>query len=370
MFLSMLVAGCGDSKSDSGSEASAAGATTSSTGGGNVQAASAEVAKLTEQPTAIPVTTPLPKKPAPGKTFVVFKCENPQCKEFADSAMKAAAAAGWKGVAVPFNDVDPSTLAPAMERAIRMRPAAVFLTGMPYELWKSYLPQLKKIGAIMVPGWVGPLAPNPVIPTNIAGPAMDQHTAHSISNWIAADSGGKGKAMIMTVDAYPAVVGWAKDIQEDIKKVCPGCNADQLHVSGQQATSGASPKMIVSYLRTHPDTKYVVTYNGAFVPGLNQAVKTAGLKDIKIVNLYPMPQDIADVKSGSGGAMFAINAEYAGFLAVDAALRHAQGAPALPADQTVLPLHLAVKDSATQADANYKGPADYQDQFLKLWKVK
>lgn len=335
----------------------------------SVAAAVKAVTLLEQNPTAIPAKTALPKTPAAGKTFVYLKCQVPQCALVSDGIEKAVRAAGWKFQAIGFNDADPSTLAPAFQRALALHPVAVALTGTPYQLWSQYVAQFEAIHSIIIPMWVGPVPPSTGVPANIAGPTNDSASAAQIAQWVVADSGGKANVVVQSIGSYQAVIGWAKDMKAELQKVCSGCKVSIFDTSGQQANGGGAAPAIVSYLRKNPSVNYFLGYNGAFFSGLNTAATAAGLK-VKIGGLYPLPQNISDVQHGSGGAFLALNTGYGGWLAVDAALRFSEGAPQLSGAESVLPSKLVTKASAAHGDGNFAQPVVYQQQFLKLWNLR
>ncbi len=329
---------------------------------------SAEVTRLEQDPTGIPVTTPLPQKPTPGATVAFLKCEVPQCAQQAEGFDTAAKAVGWKVVDIPFVTTDPATLAPAFRQALDLKPVAVALGGMPYELWSRYIPDFEKIGAIIVPNYIGPAPESATVPVIAAGPVNDEAMAKSVARWVADDSGGDAHLLVQKIGAYKAVVGWADDVKTELGKICPKCKVSEIENSATQITGAGATQSIVSEVRRDPSIDYFVGYNGAFFGGLNQALKNAQ-RDVKVGGLFPLPQNVQDVTNGSGGAFLAVNNQYAAWFSMDAALRHAQGAPALPAGQQVFPAKLVTKTSAKPSDGDFAGPASFQQQFFKLWNV-
>jgi ribose transport system substrate-binding protein len=329
---------------------------------------SAAVSKLEQAPTAIPITTPLPKKPEPGGTIVFLKCEVPQCAQQSEGFKTAAEAVGWKVVDIPFVTTDPSTLAPAFSQALDLKPAAVAFGGMPYELWSKYVPDFEAAGTIIVPNYVGPVPESETVPVIAAGPVNDAAMAKSVARWVADDSDGKAHVLVQKIGAYKAVVGWADGVKDELATICPDCKVSEIENSATQITGAGAAQSIVSEVRKDPSIDYVVGYNGAFFSGLNQALQNAQL-DVKVGGLFPLPQNVQDVMNGSGGAFLAINNQYAAWFSVDAALRHAQGAPALPEDQQIFPSKLVTKTSARDSDGDFAGPEGFEDQFFTLWKV-
>ena len=335
----------------------------------NESATSAAVKELAQDPTVVPVTTPLPEKPEPGGTVAFLKCEVPQCNQQSQGLQKAAKAVGWKVVEIPFVTTDASTLAPAFRQALDAKPTAVVLSGTPYELWSRYVPEFEKIGAVIVPMFTGPVPVSETVPVISAGPVNDADMAARIARWVTDDSDGTAHVLVQRISAYKAVAGWADAVKKELADICPKCKVSEIDSSADQITGAGAAQSIVSEVRRNPSINYVIGYNGAFYGGLNQALANAQLK-VKVGGLFPLPQNVQDIQRGSGGAFLAVNTSYSTWFAMDAALRHAQGAPMLSDDkELVLPTKLVTKASAKDSDGDFLGPEGFEEQFFKLWKV-
>ena len=351
-----LVAGCGSSSSNSGSGSGGSGKT------------SAAVKQLEQEPTTIPITTPLPAKPKPGGTFAFLKCEVPQCALQGKAFAAVAKMLGWKLVEIPFVDTDPSSLASALRQAVALHPVAVNFGGPPYALWSRYIPDFEKIGAIIVPSFVGEAPLSPTVPVIVGGPVNDESMATKLARWVADDSGGKAHVLVQKIGSFNAVLGWASDFKTELTKVCPGCKVSEITSSGTQISGSGAAQSIVSQIRKDPSINYFVGYNGAFFTGLNQLLQNAQLK-VKVGGMFPLPQNVQDVMNGTGGAFLAVNNKYTAWIAFDVALRRAQGAPQVPLEQQVFPTKLVTKASAKTSDGDFAGPLDFPAQFKKLWKI-
>jgi ribose transport system substrate-binding protein len=351
---------------------SPSGGSGSSGGGSGAQdrgsSKSAMIGQLEQEPTTIPITTPLPAKPSSGSTFVFLKCEVPQCDQQATAYAAVAEAVGWTLVTIPFVDTDPSTLATAFQQAVALRPVAVNFGGTPYALWSRYIPDFEKIGAIIIPSYIGEAPLSATVPANVAGPVNDQSMAAKLAQWVADDSGGTANVLVQSIGSYNAVVGWAKDFKTELAKLCSGCKTSDIDSSATQISGAGAAQSIVSQIRKDPSIDYFVGYNGAFFSGLNQALKNAQLK-VKVGGLFPLPQNVQDVMNGSGGAFLAVSNKYTAWAVFDVALRQAQAAPQVPLAQQVFPTKLVTKDSAKVSDGEFNGPVGFEQQFKTLWKV-
>lgn len=356
----VLVAGCGSSTSDPGSS--------EGPGGGGAPTLSAELTQLEQEPTTIPITTPLPEKPEPGGTLVFLKCDAPQCG-FQETTFAAVAdLVGWELVSIPFSSADSATLVQGLQQALALKPDAVTFGGPAYELWSQFIPQFEEIGAIIIPSYVGPIPLSDTVPVNIAGPVNDAAMAAILAQWVAEDSGGKAHVLVQTISAFKAIVGWADDFEAELSEICPDCEVSLVNNSAEQFLGAGAAQSIVSEIRKDPSIDYFVGYNGAFFTGLNQQLASAQL-DVKVGGMFPLPQNVQDVANGSGGAFLAVSNSYTAWAIFDAALRHAQGAPQVPEAEQVFPVKLVTETSAVESDGNFSGPANTEQLFSELWQV-
>lgn len=371
-MLVALLAGCGSSAGNG-----SAGAPTSSATSGNattgasstgLATARAAVARLEREPTTIPATTPLPHKPAAGKTIVYLTCEVPQCALIANGLKAATKAVGWHTIVIPIVSTDPSTLASAFQRALSDHPVAVAFGGVPYQLWSKYVPEFKRIGALIIPDYIGAAPLSETIPLVVGGPVDYSAFADDMVQWVVADSGGKAHVLVQNIGAYPAVGEWVSEVKSELAKICPACKVSEIEDSSTQIGGAGAAQSIVSEIRTDPSIDYFLGDNSLFFSGLNQALTNAGLK-VKVGGMFTLPQDVQDITNGSGGASLAINSSYVSWLSVDAALRHSEGVAQLPPQQQLLPVKLVTKSSAQTSDGNFEGPTGFEQQFVKLWGV-
>jgi ribose transport system substrate-binding protein len=255
-----------------------------------------------------------------------------------------------------------------LQKAVDAKPDAVTFGGPAYELWSQFIPQFEKIGAVIIPSYVGPIPLSKTVPVNVAGPVNDEAMAKALARWVADDSGGKANVLVQTISSFKAIVGWAKFFQDELAKICPHCKTSTINNSAVQFSGPGAAQSIVSEVRKNPKINYFVGYNGAFFSGLNQQLKNAQLH-VKVGGMFPLPQNVQDVQNGSGGAFLAVSNAYTAWAIFDVALRHAQGAPQVPEDQQVFPMKLVTKASAKTTDGNYSGPANTEELFKKLWQV-
>lgn len=364
VVLAALVGGCGSS----GSDTSSTGAETTTSGSTDLASIEAAVRKSEQPPTKIGVTTPLPDAPEPGKTFVYLQCELLQCQSIGESIHEAVDAVGWHYVQIDYKQADPSTLIAGMKQALKDNAVAVTFTGLPEALWAQMIPEYEKAGAAIIPEYVGPTKLQGPVIGNINSPTDTARGAKALADWFIADSQGKGKALLHNVPQYGTVSTWTDQFKGYVEENCEACEVETVDTTIAQVVGGEISSAVVSALQRNSSLEYAFAFNGGFFTGLPAALQNAGLSDVQVGGYIAVPEDVADLMAGKGGAYGGLNTDYGGWLAVDLALRKEAGVT-LPESQQALPFQLLTEDSATESASDFQLPEDYQDQFKKVWKV-
>jgi ribose transport system substrate-binding protein len=361
-------AACGEDGKNSGSTPSA----TSSTAGTDAAAAArAAVDKLLVAPSALGVTDPLKAKPAGLGPIVYLSCENALCQQIAKGLKAASAAAG-----VPFKNqtiklADPATLVAGMQQALAMKPkpSGVVFAGLPEAVWGSQLPAFAAAKVPLIPIAVGATSNSPALPAgSLDGPADGDAQATAIANYFIADSGGKGKALVLNVPDVGLLKSVTEKFQSTVKSGCPECSSTTVDVTLAQVASNGVVPAIVSALQREKDVDYVVTVQGEFTQGLLSAAKAAGIENLKLIGINPTITNQQEIANGQARAFTLLPFQIMGWLAMDVALRYAQGLEIADGNGG-LPLQLLTKETVGTPAASLDRPEDYQNQFKKLWLV-
>ena len=126
---------------------------------------------------------------------------------------------------------------------------------------------------------------------------------------------------------------------------------------------------IVSAIQKDPSIKYVVTVDGPFVTGLRSALDAAGLNDVQIAGESGDTTNLTNIKAGKESAFTALALHYGSYSMIDMVLRHLQGLNFDPDGNGGLPTQLLTKDVDFEISNSFDKPADFADQFKKLWLV-
>ncbi|WP_261566268.1 sugar ABC transporter substrate-binding protein [Frankia gtarii] len=327
-------------------------------------AAQATVNEYLKTPTAIGPTTPLARPPARGKTFVYLKCNLPQCATVGSAVQEAAGKVGWKAQIVNYDSANPATLISGLKQALRYDPVAVGISGIPEELWKSEEADYEKAGVAILPQQTGPVTISRTVPVQIGD---DSAVAGKIvGSWFIADSKAKGKGLLVSVPAFPVLTELGDAIQRTVRAGCSACSFQTLNATVAQQAGNQIVPAVISALRRNPSLKYVVTTDGVLLTGLSAALRAAGLHDIRVGGALATAQNEQDILDGSATAFTSYNSSYIGWQLIDAALRRSQ-AMSFTADDGGSPEQLLVRSTVGTPSDTASAPADFREQFAKLW---
>lgn len=372
----LLAAACGSSGGESKPAETAAPA------GGNTTVAVAEapavsdeVAKATaavkaamEAPTKIGVDVPLTGKVKQGETYVFLQCELPQCKAIGDGAIEAAKAIGWKTEVINWQTSDPTTLMAALKQALDYKPIAVTPTGFPQEFWGEIIPEYEKAGAMIVPAAVATLTLSKTVPGG-ASIASDYKTSgNAIGNWVIMDSNAEAHVLVQDVPAYEVLKNAADGMRETIAAGCAKCVVTSLDITVPQLAENGLVPAVVAALQKDPSIKYLLSSDGAFLGGLDAALKAAGLTDIKVAGAEPAIFNKQNLLTGTEHAWADEPISQTGWQIIDIAARASLGME-VPAGDGGRPQRLLTKDNVGTPTESLDLPANFKDLYKALWGV-
>ena len=107
--------------------------------------------------------------------------------------------------------------------------------------------------------------------------------------------------MFLTLPDFPILTVLEDSYKASLAEQCPDCGFDKLDIPLADLGKTA-PDLIVSYLRSHPEVKYLVASVDAIVLGLPAALAAAGLDDIKIIGEGPNTTNLQCLESGEQDA--------------------------------------------------------------------
>jgi ribose transport system substrate-binding protein len=360
-LLAVVLVACGESGNSTSSGDGAAGA-------------AAAPDPVTTAPTDITITTPLSAAPTAGKTLFWLQCELPICEKIGGGVKTATEAAGWNYKSLVFKSADPGG---GISSAIQQKPDVIAITGIPSAAVESQLKAAAEAGIPVVTCAPGPEEPS----AKTYGAICSQTTAPDGKNlalWAIKDSGGDAHVVTVTIPSFPALGTTVKGINDTMDEYCPSCSTDELELTVDDLAGGQVASKLVAYLQSNPTTDYVLFNFADLEIGVPEALEATGLDDkVKLIGNGGGPQQFqALLKDDSmDAAWVAYPAVYQGWELVDAALRLVDGGTVPDGYQDemdALPTYIVDTPEAADELApsyDWEGPADYQEQFKKLWLV-
>jgi ribose transport system substrate-binding protein len=365
--MSMAVAACSSSGSSSSTASSSSSATGSSTDSAQVTAAKSFIAPYLSAPTTIGPTTPLTSKAPSGKTLVNLMCTtSPQCTTINAGEAAAAKAVGWKLQTIPFDSTNVATLISGLKTALRYHPVAVSLSGIPQVLWQSEVPAYQAAGVPIIPQQTGPVTTSATVPVNEG----DDSTivGKIVGNWFIANSDGKGKALVVDIPDFGYLKEITTSMDSTISSGCASCTISSFNATIAQQAGNTIVPAVVSALQRDRSINYVLAADGVLIPGLSSAMSAAGITGVTVGGALATAENEQAILNGTETAFTTYNSSYVGWQTVDIVLRDIEKMTIPPYDSGV-PTQLVTKATVGTPNSSATAPANYPQQFEKLWGV-
>jgi ribose transport system substrate-binding protein len=257
-------------------------------------------------------------------------------------------------------------------QALVYHPNVVIVDAVPPSQFETVFSAYAKAGVTLIPAFEVGTSPNPVIPTmDVGGESYYANEATMLADWLAVDSKGKGHVALVNYPGFAFGAVFENAFNAELDKACPDCKVTTVDENTAEALDNQGAAPVISTLRRDPSIKYVLSENVPFLTGFTAALDAAGLYDVKWGGGSGDITDLQEIAAGGQEVVTTGCGEIiAGWLSVDAALRHLEGS-AYPSDYGHLPTQILTagnKDRWT-ISPSFDEPANYQDLFKAAWKV-
>jgi ribose transport system substrate-binding protein len=303
--------------------------------------------------------------PQQGQTGYVITCSSQGigCVRAAHGVDEAGAALGWI-VRTIDGQGDPGAWNKGIQSAIAAKANGIVLDAVPPMLVGDAL-QKAAAANIAVVSVFNPLPGNKDSVFAYVRPAHGDQ-GKLAADWVAVDSGGSGKVILVTDKIFPELVERVSGFKEELAK-CGGCKIEETVDSTIAEMAQRLPGAVATALSRHPDVGYVVSpfdSNGFFA---NEGVRQAGKSGkIKVASYEGDPQAIAAIRAGKYEMTIADPAEWMGWQAVDELARAFTGKPAA---NTPVAYRLIDKYNAPSTPG-WMGDVDFRAEYKRLWGLK
>jgi ABC-type sugar transport system substrate-binding protein len=374
----LLLAACSSSSKSSstattsgGSSATTAsgGGTSASTSGGGTATGLAKaqqfVSRAQIQPAQITDTGKITGTIPKGKTVYFIPCgNNPECQQEGQIVKQGASLLGWTTVIVP-NDGTPQQSKAAFDQVVRAKPAGVLYTAIPESTFQSQVSSLKTNGTVVSACCVTDAVGNG-IDYAIDVPAQVGPVGGAQAAFVASDSKcTNNESVIVNIPDFAILAQGIADYKSAMQNYCPGSTVNELDVA--LADLANANTTIVSYVRSHPNVKYVVASTDGLTIGLPGALAAAGLAThVKLVGQGATPTNLQYLKSGQEAADVAFPYYEVMYSMLGAVAQKAAGQQVTPS--VAPPLWLLTPSNAPSSTAAaFPVVPNYQQQYKTLW---
>jgi ABC-type sugar transport system substrate-binding protein len=319
----------------------------------------------------IDVSTPLTRKPPTGKNVVFIRFNLPVAAQLDPSMVEAAKAVGWNVKVDAIDAADPQALPNAMIRAVGNHADYIWVLAASESAMGPGLDAAKKAGIpVFMGAGVGEIGGKK---NGIYGnTAALNSTAAPIGllDKMIVDSKGTGSAVLVNAPDFPINAPIDAAAKKHIADNCKKCSLYNVSISPQDL-GGDVASQTVAAIRQHPEVKYVVATFDGLVNGLPQALKAAGLNDVKVYIAFMTPPFVKALTKGEYAANLSGPDESRAWIAVDQMARHSVGMGLDPSDQPhYLTMQMELWTPKTVPEDVTWDPPNMQDQYKKLWQVQ
>jgi ABC-type sugar transport system substrate-binding protein len=346
----------------------ASGRSSTAAAGPGVAQAQAIVSAAEKRPTSVGLTKAI-KKPIPkGKKIFFISCGAEACTLQGDIIKQGASDLGWKATTIN-TDGSPQQEQAAFDQALRQGADGIILNAVTTEALAKQIAEAKAKKVPFVTCCSLAQMGSDVLYNTSTSP-QNVPIGKYLAAYAVADSGGRANVLYVDISIFQILTTLASSFKDELSSLCPSCGYASIDTPLSALGTPTVTTNIVSYLRAHPSTNYVVlSVQSALAAGLPAALDAAGLSNVKIIGQGPGPADFAAFKSGDQAAGVPFDYYTIDYLMLDSFARHWTG---LPIPQTAPPHWLATGLNTTPELTQKVAPivVNYRNLFLKLWGKK
>lgn len=338
--------------------------------------AKALVAANSQEPTEIPIKTPLPRAPKKGIKVAFLSCQAAACSLLNPGFEAAAKALGWQPKVITYDSKQPGQ---ALQQAIDAGYKYIATTSITLNTVTPQIRQAQAKGVAVFGAYTGdePQGKKNGLYGVVQNFSASEKNGRLMAAWMIVNSNSNAHSVYVSLPMYPTLVAQGKASEAEFKTDCPACTQDTLGLSVDQLVSGKGPSTIVSYLQSHPDINYVYLSFQDLDTGVAAAIKSAGLANrVKIIGVEGQTAQLKAVINGTETAWSILPQPYVMWAVVDWMARLSVGVldqAALDATSSGMQFMVDTPAAASaQLSSNggeWPGPKDYQQQFKTLWQV-
>lgn len=330
----------------------------------SLERAERAIAPFMEEPSPIPVTEPLERRPT-GAEVIFAHCGRPECTAILDGMKPAAKLLGIELSEVAAGDTA-GEIRGAFSSVVQREPDAVIIPALDPALFPQQMDALHRAGvpAIAI-GLPEPLHPG--IVTQVGSAEEVAKTGRLLADYVYVQEGNESDVVFFAVPEFRFGQPMSQGFTEEFEELCPSCEVDIVEIPAHTIGSTA-PSRVVAYLQRNPQRNWAVFQFGSVTTGVPQALKTAGI-DVKILEQAAGPQNLQDLKAGLEEATLNRDLVLQGWIIVDMAARAITGQPIPEEEDGALPpgQFLTQEDITFDLEQGWISHPDFREHFQELW---
>jgi ribose transport system substrate-binding protein len=316
-------------------------------------------------------TEPIDMSKLKGKTvfYITPSLQIPFCAELTKEIEKAGKAAGvnvvgfdGKGKADVFNQ--------GVEAAIAQGASGIILQAIDPSIVSGPLAKAKAAGIKVVDMFNR--SPETPLDENVeAQVTLDYpQSGRTMANYIAADSGGKGKVGVVTWGIYEIYQEMVPAFEEELEKACPECELEAVKDVSPTGPATELQNVTTQMLRQYPEMDYVAPVSDALGMQMLPAVEAAG-REVKIVTADGSIPALEALQEGP--PMDAVVSDpplpAVSWTALDQVARLMLGKE--PSEQdSDLPTQMFTAGEVPEEAERWPGFEGFEEKFEELWGLK
>jgi hypothetical protein len=257
--------------------------------------AAAVVEQFSVRPTEIPNKIPIDGEIPTGKKVYFISCGAPACEAEIPILQNAADILGWELTAISTDPTKPEQIAAAWDRVANEKPDAVLYTATPRSQVATQFDTAVANGTAAIACCTTD-PPEEGLQYVISTPEQTGELGKIIAAWVVNDAAGQpAHAVYLDLPDFPILSALRTDFEAGLEDLCAPCTHDAIEFG--LADLATASDQVVSYLRAHPDVKYVIQSTDSTF-SLPAALEAAGLDDIRIFGEGPTSATLADIDAG------------------------------------------------------------------------
>lgn len=322
-------------------------------------------------PTALPVTSLLPRRPPTGKEVVFLNSGVPPDQLFSEGLAAASKVLQWSYSSVSYSQANPATFISAFESAIQNGANVIVVSATSSSEYQQVLPAARAKGVLVIdqassnsalPG-VTALIDNSAANAGLWGTALAAET-------LANARGAAVHAAIVTAPLFATILQQTNTAYENaLMRKCRHCTVGTIAIPAGDVLTGGDAKDVISYLQIHPDTNYLFFATSLLDVGTRSALSAAGMSAVKIIGQNALSPQVTELQNGQATAWLDEPLVVDGWMALDAAARAMTGGGASAYNDAPEPVWMLTADRKPSGTSLPEVPLNYQDKFKRMWHI-